>query len=319
MIERKEGFYRQKDGQKETHKTFYTLYQPVSTKPKATLLILHGMKEHSGRYDEVARFFAEKGFVVLTYDHLGHGKTATNDTELGFVKEKQPAEQLIADARAMQNFLEKENPGLPRFILGHSMGSFIARCLLQRESKRFDGVVIVGTGGKVSIAPITKFLLSIANIFASGKRSNFLNNFFDTRNNQHFKNDADAGVLSWLSLSAANRTAFAADKLNGQPFSNNGFYALLSVNVRATRRNWAATIRKDLPMLFISGENDPIGDFGKGIRTTVNQLIKDGFQNITTKLYPDMRHEILNEEIRFEVYNDIANWLEMALETKKIS
>jgi alpha-beta hydrolase superfamily lysophospholipase len=319
MIEKKEGFYRQKDGQKETHKTFYSLYQPVSTKPKATLLILHGMKEHSGRYDEVAGFFAEKGFVVLTYDHLGHGKTATNDAELGFVKEKQPAKQLIADARVMQNFLEKENPGLPRFILGHSMGSFITRCLLQKESKRFDGAVIVGTGGKVSIAPITKFLLSIANFIAPRKRSGFLNNFFDNRNNQQFKNDADAGVLSWLSLSTANRAAFAADKLNGQPFSNNGFYALLSVNVRATQRNWSASIRKDLPMLFVSGQNDPIGEFGKGIQTTVKQLKKDGFENVTQKLYPEMRHEILNEEIRFEVYNDIANWLETALVKKKKS
>ncbi len=128
-------------------------------------------------------------------------------------------------------------------------------------------------------------------------------------NNRHFRNEKNTNGLNWLSLNQANRTAYLRDELCGLPFSNNGFYTLLSLNVRATRRSWANLVSGKLPFLFVSGANDPIGNFGKGVNKTVKDMKKDGFEDVAVRLYPDMRHEILNEDIRLQVYNDIEEWM----------
>ncbi|MDQ8143185.1 serine aminopeptidase domain-containing protein [Chryseobacterium sp. CFS15] len=113
--------------------------------------------------------------------------------------------------------------------------------------------------------------------------------------------------MNWLN--PANRKAFSEDALCGIPFTNNAFYALFSIYKKATARNWAQTITKSFPFLFVSGQNDPIGDFGKGVTKTVGSLKLDGFKNVDMKIYPEMRHEILNEEIRENVLNEIHQWI----------
>lgn len=293
----------------KTQNIFHTLYTPKGDDVIATLLVLHGMQEHSGRYDEIARYFAERNYAVMTYDHIGHGKTAETREDLGFFQLKKPAEQLVSDAGLMADKLHQLYPDVPHFILGHSMGSFIARALLQEKSKNFEGAVISGTGGRVPGISLVKIWLAILNKLSPRKRSNFVNNTFSKMNNQKFKNEPGADSTAWLSLSKTNREKFKADNLNGIPFSNNGFFALISINKRATEKDWANNIPKDFPMLFVSGAEDPIGDFGKGVRKTVSDLKKSGFNNITAKIYPDMRHEILNEDIREEVFAKIYQWM----------
>ncbi|MFV0346765.1 MAG: alpha/beta fold hydrolase [Bacteroidales bacterium] len=288
---------------------YYSLYEAENEEIRATILILHGMQEHSGRYEEIAESFADKGFAVLTYDHLGHGKTAKNEGELGFFGDKEPARQVVYDAKTMAEYLESLYPNVPHFIFGHSMGSFISRCLLQEISNRFDGAVIVGTGGKIVGAKLGKVYLSVLNAISPRKRSRFVNNAFSKMNNKCFTKDEGATSTSWLSLSKSNQEAFSKDKLNGIPFTNNGFHTLLSLNISATKRHWAKNISKNLPFLFISGASDPIGDFGKGVSKTVELMRKDGFEEIQLKLYPNMRHEILNEDIKEQVYADIMQWM----------
>ncbi|MGG5208323.1 alpha/beta fold hydrolase [Chryseobacterium sp. MIQD13] len=289
-------------------KLFYTLFTPDIDSVKATLIIIHGMQEHSGRYTEIAEYFANHGFVVLTYDHLGHGKSVNDKKDIGFFQLDQPDEKLISDAEAMSEHLHKQYPDVPHFILGHSMGSFVTRCLLQRTSSKFTGAVIVGTGGPLAGIGLVKGYLSLANKIAP-HHPTYLNTLFNKVNNSHFKKDKDFGDTSWLSVNSANRKAFTEDELCGVPFSNNAFYALFSIHKRATTRNWAAHIPKSFPLLFVSGQNDPIGDFSKGVLKTVNYLKEDGFKDISTKIYPEMRHEILNEEIRENVFNDIYYWI----------
>lgn len=291
---------------------YYSLYESESEEIRATILILHGMQEHSGRYDAISRHFADKGFAVVTYDHLGHGRTAMNEDELGFFGNKESAKQVIGNAKNMAEYLESLHPNVPHFILGHSMGSFITRCLLQEESNKFDGAVIVGTGGKIVGAKLGKVFLWLLNAVSPRRRSRFVNNAFSRMNNKHFAKEEGATSTSWLSLSGANREDFSKDKLNGIPFTNNGFYTLLSLNIRATKRRWAENISKNLPFLFISGASDPIGNFGKGVSRTVEQMQKDGFEDIRLKLYPEMRHEILNEDIGVQVYEEIAQWIKKA-------
>lgn len=293
-----------------SHNLYYTLYSPPEIfKKRATILILHGMQEHSGRYREIAEYLSQVGYVVLCYDHLGHGKTATSAVEMGYFQRTKPLEQLVKDALEMELFLEREYPDLPRILLGHSMGSFIGRCLLQEESKRFNAAVIVGTGQKTAGAGLFKLLLSVLNMIAPKSKSKVINSVFSGMNNVKFKKEAENDGTNWLSLSKTNRKAFQADELNGVPFSNNGFHTLLSLNIRATERNWAKNISRTFPMFFVSGGDDPIGDFGKAIENTVEEMEQDGFKSVDMKLYPEMRHEILNEDIRETVYGDIVEWL----------
>lgn len=289
-------------------KLFYTLFSPDAIPIKATLLIIHGMQEHSGRYLEIAEYFAYRGISVLTYDHLGHGKSVKEKKDIGFFQKNAPDERLINDAIMMSNYLKEQHPDVPHFILGHSMGSFITRCLLQRIGDQFSGAIITGTGGPLTGINLVKTYFSLANKIAPYTKT-FFNSLFNTVNNSHFKKDNNFDDTSWLSLNPANRNAFSQDELCGIPFTNNAFYALFSVYKKATARNWAHTIPKSLPFLFISGEDDPIGNFGKGVSETVTHLRKDGFEGVRVKLYPKMRHEILNEEIRLKIFHEIDEWI----------
>jgi len=285
---------------------FYTLFSPETV--KATLLIVHGMQEHSGRYAEIAKYFADHGIAVLTYDHLGHGKSVKDKKEIGFFQLEKPDERLVADAEMMANHLAEQYPDVPHFILGHSMGSFITRCLLQKASSKFSGAIITGTGGPLPGIDVLRGYLSLATAIAPHHRT-FLNSVFTSVNNKHFKKDKDFSDTSWLSVNAKNRKAFEEDELCGIPFTHNAFYTLFTIYKKATARNWASSISKSFRFLFVSGQNDPIGDFGKGVMHTVNNLKADGFQHVDVKIYPDMRHEILNEEIREQVLGEIYHWI----------
>lgn len=285
---------------------FHTLFSPETA--KATLLIVHGMQEHSGRYAEIAEYFASHGIAVLTYDHLGHGKSVKDKSEIGFFQLDKPGERLISDAEMMADHLAVQYPNVPHFILGHSMGSFVTRCLLQKAGNKFSGAIITGTGGPLPGIGFLRAYLSLANLVAPRHRT-FLNSIFTKVNNKHFTKDKDFGDTSWLSVNPENRKAFEKDELCGIPFTHNAFYTLFTIYKRATSRNWAASISRSLPFLFVSGQNDPIGDFGKGVMHTVNNLKADGFQDVEAKVYPEMRHEILNERIREQVLDEIFEWI----------
>ncbi|WP_313090680.1 alpha/beta fold hydrolase [Chryseobacterium flavum] len=287
-------------------KLFYTIFPPQTA--KATLLIVHGMQEHSGRYAEIAEYFATHGIAVLTYDHLGHGKSVKEKKDIGFFQLEKPDERLIADAEMMADHLAEQFPDVPHFILGHSMGSFITRCLLQKAARKFSGAIITGTGGPLSGINLLKGYLSLANIIAPHHRT-FLNSVFTSVNNKHFKKDKDFSDTSWLSVNPENRKKFEQDELCGIPFTHNAFYTLFTIYKKATTRKWASSIPKSFPFLLVSGQNDPIGDFGKGVMHTVNYLKADGFQDVEVNMYPEMRHEIMNEKIREEVLNGIYNWI----------
>ncbi|WP_341906860.1 alpha/beta hydrolase [Fluviicola taffensis] len=308
MIRQTSGFTDKITNSGTEQAIFYSLFQAEEKPVKATVLILHGMQEHSGRYTDFARFLAESGYAVLTYDHAGHGKTAASKSHHGYFHANNAAKRVVDDAEKIAEILEQEFPNIPHFVIGHSMGSFITRCLLQQASHKFDGAIIVGTGGKQFIAPIARFVFSILNSLAPQKRSKKLNRFFNNLNNKQFK--GDTSETRWLSVNKANQIAFVKDELCGIPFTNNGFHTLLTLNVKSTKNDWADKISRELPFLFVSGAEDPIGDFGKGVTQTVENMQKEGFSKTRLLLYPKMRHEILNEDIKQVVFEDIRNWLD---------
>jgi len=303
-ILKESGYFTNRKG--ETPAIFYTKYLPEDMEVKASLLIVHGMQEHSGRYEPIARYFAAHGFVVLTYDQLGHGRSVNQEDDLGFFQQKKPQQRLITDAIDLSLRLKEGYVNIPLFVLGHSMGSFVTRCLLQRIGDVFSGAVVVGTGGRLIGINMLNTYFGITNWFNPRKKVAF-NRLFNAMNNWNFKKDNDS--LAWISTNKRNRKAFKEDKLCGFPFSNNAFFTLFRIYKRATQKGWRKHIPKSLPFLFVSGGDDVIGNFGKGVQQSADDLKNHGCQQVEVKLYPEMRHEILNEEIKEQVYEDILRWL----------
>ncbi|WP_164108357.1 MULTISPECIES: alpha/beta fold hydrolase [Sphingobacterium] len=288
----------------------YSIYiEPLEKAIVASILILHGMQEHSGRYLEFAEYLGNLGFAVLLYDHVGHGNTAVHANAQGYFQKEQPQDRLISDAIGVHRHLKNMHPELPHFIIGHSMGSFITRNVLQRVGSEFDGSVWIGTGAKTPGAEIFKSLLSLLNKLNPKKRSKLINGIFSKINNSKFQNEADFDDTSWLSLSKSNRRLFKQDSRCGIPFTNNAFYTLLTLLLQATKKGWYTNIPTNLPILLVSGENDPIGDFSKGINHTERQLKAAGFKDISTQIYAEKRHEILQEDNKEQVFSDIGQWL----------
>ncbi len=291
------------------HKIFYSLYKPTNQPVLATILLIHGMQEHSGRYQELANYLTKQQFAVLTYDQLGHGKTAANPDLLGYFKKEKAKEQLIDDAITMSSFLRKAYPQAQQFILGHSMGSFVTRCVLQKIGAQFKGAIIVGTGQRQKGSSAFRVLLALLNTVAPHKRSKLINGIFDRRNNAGFKNEPTQKNSNWLSVNEINRIAFLEDPLCGGLFTNNGFHTVLDLSLQATDSTATRRIPKTLPIAFISGQDDPIGDFGIGVEKSADQLRNQGQADVTVKLYPGMRHEILNEDCKIEVFQFISSWI----------
>ena len=309
MRKESSGYLSLPDRGKGRNQLFYRIFEPE--KPaKGSLLLLHGMQEHSGRYEEVARFFAHAGYAVLLYDHRGHGKTARSEEELGFFQKKQPVARLVEDAEYMARYLQKLYPEGNHFVLGHSMGSFVLRLLLRKNYSLFSGAILVGTGGKSPMISSGKLLLTMLNAWNPRRRSKLLNEGFLRMNNRRFLRESGGDGTSWLSLDKKNRKEFAEDTYNGVPFTYNGFYTVVSLVDRAAKKTWADSISRSFPLLFISGAEDPIGNFGKDILRIVDDLHKKGFTAVHSKLYADRRHEILKEDIREEVFMDILNWMQ---------
>ena len=294
-----------------SHYLHHTFFAPTAsaTEIKATLLVVHGMSEHSGRYADFAQFLADKGIAVATYDQLGHGKTVKSASELGFFGEEHPVQSLLKDVIVMADSLKAKHPEVPHFIMGHSMGSFIVRTVMKHHSQDFSGAILMGSA---DADPLTKVMLPINKLLAkvAPKRPNTV---FAKAMNKIFNSKLDNRISSsdfaWLSENQASIDAYEADPLAGFDFTNNGYMTLFNLMESALNKNWANTIAKDFPMLFVSGKNDPVGNMGKGIDKVVNRLNEQGFTSVEVKLYPHMRHEPLHELEKQLVYQDILEWL----------
>ncbi|MBP2280399.1 alpha-beta hydrolase superfamily lysophospholipase [Psychrobacter sp. PL19] len=293
----------------QSHCLHHQFFEPVAGDIKATLLIVHGMSEHSGRYADFAQFLADQGIAVATYDQLGHGKTVKTRDELGFFGNEHPVQSLLKDVIIMTSALKERHPEVPHFIMGHSMGSFIVRTVLKHHAQDFTGAILMGTA---DANPLVKILLPLNKFLAktAPKKPNTL--FAEIMNkvlNAKLNERVSTSQFAWISENTANIEAYEADPLTGFDFTNNGFMTLFSLMKMGLNKGWATTITKDFQLLFVSGENDPIGNMGRGVRNIVSDLHKQNFTNVSTRLYPNMRHEPLHEQHHSVVYNDILHWI----------
>lgn len=273
---------------------------------KGVIQIVHGMAEHTNRYLEAARYFADNGYAVIMHDHAGHGKSVKDDSMLGFFCEKDGYKRLVEDVKSVTEMAKKLWQGKKIVIWGHSMGSFITRNYLASFAGNVDGAVICGTSGK---NPAAGAGIALANIVCKLKgpqyKSKFIDNIAFGSYNKKF--DGDTG-FEWLSVNKENVDKYMKDPYCGFLFSASAFRDLFSVLDSVSTDKWYSDIPKTLKVFLIAGSDDPVGNYGKGVREVYDKLAATGHDNVSLKLYEGLRHEIHNEDSRFDVYKDIVDF-----------
>ena len=278
-------------------------------KPKAVLQLCHGMCEFIDRYGPFAEYLAGKGFLVLGNDHLGHGGTAKSEADFGYFADRDADLCLLEDMHALRKLGEEKAPGVPYFLLGHSMGSFLARQYIARYGEGLSGAILMGTGSQSGVTlALGKALCRLSALFGGWrKRSKFINGMVLGSNNKRFepartKND-------WLTKEHSVVDAYNAEPRCTFVFTLNGFYTLFQAIADCQNAATVARIPKELPLLVVSGEDDPVGGFGTGVEKAFTLYQNAGIRDVSMKLYPGDRHEILNESDREDVFADLYAWL----------
>lgn len=280
------------------------------TAPRGVVQIVHGMAEHVERYDEFARFLVGHGFMVCAADHIGHGKSAASIEELGCLP-VDGKETLIEDVHELRKTVSARcSRQTPYIMFGHSMGSFIARAYLARHGQDVSAAVICGTGQQPLV--LSKAGNALARFLAKTKGPDYRSAFLDGMGAGAYAKKIENPRTSndWLCTDPAVVDAYLADELCGAMFSVGGYATLTDLTGEVATPTCAAKVPKDLPVLFIAGAEDPVGDCGKGVRAAADLLRHAGVRDVEVKLYEGMRHEILNEPGRAQVYTETVGWIE---------
>lgn len=280
----------------------------------AIVQIAHGMVEYINRYQEFAEFLTGKGYLVTGHDHLGHGLSVATETNYGyFCDKKESTTVLVRDIHRLKKMTQEMYPGIPYYLLGHSMGSFLSRKYITMYGTGIDGVLLIGTGGqKNRRLLIGRMVASCLGVLKGWDyRSSFIDRIAFGKFNQKIQDPSTKN--DWLSREKKNVLAYNADKYCNFIFTTNGFYTLFSLIAEVQQEDNLKRIPLSLPVYLAAGKDDPVGHYGKDVED-VYQCYKDlGIEDVSIKLYENDRHELLNETDRADVYADIAVWLEKHL------
>ncbi|MCC8141654.1 MAG: alpha/beta hydrolase [Lachnospiraceae bacterium] len=298
--------YQSTDGQTKIHAI---AWEPEGD-PVAVLQICHGMVEFIDRYDPFASFLMQQGYYVVGNDHLGHGESVTSDEKHGYFAEPDGNACVIGDIHTLRKMTRDAFPDLPYFMLGHSMGSFLVRQYIESYGEGLAGVIIMGTGYQSgSTLSLGKMMCrTSAATHGWDYRSERINNMAFGSYNQQFEPARTS--MDWLSKEEDVVDAYLNHPWCTFQFTVNGYYNLFSGMQAARDSQQIQQIPKDLPMLFVSGACDPVGENGKGVEKAYQLYERAGIKDLSMKLYENDRHEILNESDRDVVYADLLAWLE---------
>lgn len=284
---------------------------------RAVVQISHGMVEYIERYEEFAKFLTDRGFLVVGHDHAGHGKSAEKEEDFGYFGNygNNPSNVLVRDMHKLRTKIQNENQGIPYFMLAHSMGSYMLRKYITIYGDNLDGAIIVGTGFIAQPAVIfIKMLTKTLSVFKGWRyRSSFIQQLTYTKPYRKYDLTGKDIERNWLTKDLEIVKKYYAKKECRFTFTLNAYMGLFcAVGYDAKIKN-AKKIPKDLPLLMISGEEDPVGDLGKGVKKAYKMYKAVGIKDITCKLYPGDRHEIINETDRYIVFEDVYKWLRLHL------
>lgn len=270
--------------------------------------IAHGMAEHGERYARFARELVEHGWSVWADDHRGHGRTAKDEASLGHFADEDGWARVIADLRRIAAAARKEHPGVPLVLLGHSMGSFLAQSLVLRHPQEIDALILSGSSaGGGALVGLGKQIAKLERL-RSGKRgkSALLTKLSFGQYNSGFEGRTE---FDWLSRDPIEVDKYVADPKCGFRVTNQAWIDLLGALEELGHGDWSR-LPREMPILVFSGERDPVGDRAKGVRRLLATLRGAGLAKVADKLYPEGRHEMLNEINRDEVFADVIRWLD---------
>ncbi len=279
------------------------------SKPRAVVQIAHGIAEHIDRYRPFMEFLADNGFVAAGNDHLGHGKSIRVPEEQGFFAEKDGWWRVVDDMDKLHDIMSKEYPELPYVLFGHSMGSFLTRTYLIKHPDKYDGVILSGTGHQSPALVLggnaaASVMAKLNGAMGDGAKLDSL--AFGTYLN---KIENPRAKFDWLSRDTEQVDKYIADPLCGF-VGKIGLYRDMMQGIKfITDKKNIAQMNKEKPVYFMSGNGDPVGDYGKGVERAYNAFCDAGLHDVFMRLYPGGRHEMLNETNKEQVYQDILNWL----------
>lgn len=279
------------------------------SKPRAVVQIAHGIAEHIDRYRPFMEFLADKGFVVAGNDHLGHGKSIRVPEEQGFFAEKDGWWRVGDDMDKLHDIISNEYPELPYVLFGHSMGSFLTRTYLIKHPDKYDGVILSGTGHQSQALVLggnaaASVMAKLSGAMGDGAKLDSL--AFGTYLN---KIENPRTKFDWLSRDTEQVDKYIADPLCGF-VGKIGLYRDMMQGIKfITDKKNIAQMNKEKPVYFMSGDGDPVGDYGKGVERAYKAFCDAGLHDVFMRLYPGGRHEMLNETNKEQVYQDILSWL----------
>lgn len=276
---------------------------------RAVVQFAHGMIEYIDRYKPLAEYLAAHGILATGHDHLGHGGSIRTKDDYGYFAEPDGNRAVLDDLHAITLLTKKLYPNVPYFLLGHSMGSFYARQYLCEYGAELDGAIIMGTGFQPkALVQLGKTLCRIVAVFRGWHyRSRIVARLSFMGYNRGFEGRT---THDWLNRDAAEVDKYLADERCTFIFTLNAYYSMFTGLLRLHDPAFIARMPKKLPVLFLAGDADPVGERGAGVKRAVKSLRDAGVQDITLKLYSGARHELLLETNRLEVFGDIAAWLE---------
>lgn len=282
--------------------------QYLTDAPRAAIILVHGMTEHSGRYGQFARFLCNEGINVYCHDQRGHGLTGENHHDLGHLPFKLGGYLLVDDIAKIISEIRKEWEG-PLFLLGHSMGSFVSRRFAQQNQGLIDGLILSGTGaypGKA--AEIGRALAAAACRVAGAKKpSPFLQKMTFSTFNRFFK--PVRTEFDWLCRDKEVIDSYIVDPYCGFTCTNGFYHELYDLNLTVNAPDSDKYVDKDLPILLFSGDRDPVGAMGQGVEKVKQHYLAAGVKDVQIILYPEGRHEMLKELNQADVYHDILHWI----------
>lgn len=274
---------------------------------KAVIQISHGMAEHKERYYPFMEYLANNGIACIINDHRGHGQSIESKEDLGYFYDE-TGEMIVEDMYAVTKKMKEEYPDIPYFIFAHSMGTLVARNYIQKYDKEIDGFILCGAPFENKAASLgIKIVDYLEKLKGKKHRSNIMNlivfGSFNDKFEENIKN-------KWLNSNMKEVQKYNKDHLCGFTFTLNGFRNLFKLIENAFKKERYNVKNEDLPILFIAGEDDPVIGNEQDFHNSIEFLKEVGYKNIKHILYFGMRHEILNEKNKLEVYKDILDFIE---------
>lgn len=295
----------------KTNDIAYYVYRPEG-EIKGMMQISHGMCEYIERYEPHIEFFTKHGYLVFGNDHLGHKGSVLSKDDLGYMGKKDGWKYIYEDVHTLSLMMKKEYPDLPLFLFGHSMGSFIARSVIGAYGNDYDGAIIAGTGGTNKMAGMgIKMIHIVRKLKGERTRSKLLTNLSFGAYNKKYDNVRTE--FDWLTRNPDVVDEYLKDEFCHFTFTAAGYEDLIRVLQHVSKDEWYDSVPANLPLFLISGDMDPVGDFGKGVLEVDERLRKRPHDDYSMKLYKGMRHELFNEVGHEEVYDDVLMFMDKHL------